>query len=131
MSQRSTFSLASILLFTAVIAIFLAAARTVYDHCTQPELKQLDFLCGCDAAIGLIVGVWFGAMQPRPIRGVLVGIPLGFYAGGGAGNLFGAPQNLPLVAIGSAVLVLLGLLVRRYSARPAARHARQDIPRSS
>ena len=68
--------------------------------------------------IGLLVGIGIGASRPRPVAGVLLGIFVGGGVGAFAGAVLAEPRNLPVAAIGSALLVLLGVAVRVFSSRP-------------
>jgi hypothetical protein len=64
------------------------------------------------------VGIGIGASRPRPVAGVVLGIFAGGFVGAFAGAVLAEPKNLPVAAIGSALLVLLGVVVRTFSARP-------------
>ena len=74
-------------------------------------------MAGC--MIGLLVGIGIGATRPRPVLGVLLGILVGGFVGGVAGGVLTQPENLPVAAIGSAVLLLLGGVVYLFSSRRA------------
>jgi hypothetical protein len=138
-SVRHGFSIAAVLLLTAVVAIALASVQTMVMELDkleqtgqtqyynrgyqtrspyQESLDELGMRSFGGAIIGLFVGVVVGVGRPRPFFGVLFGIPFGAITGGVSGGVLIAPCNLPLVAIGSAVLILLGLMVRKFSHRP-------------
>ena len=68
--------------------------------------------------IGLLVGIGIGATRSRPVTGVLLGIFVGGGVGAFAGAILAEPRNLPVALVGSALLVLLGLVVRALSSRP-------------
>jgi hypothetical protein len=51
--------------------------------------------------------------------GVLLGILVGWFVGGVAGGFLTQPESLPVAAIGSAVLLLLGGVVYLFSSRRA------------
>ncbi len=117
--HRRGFSLASILLLTAVIAIFMAALVTVSDHRRAGGNQDLAVAC---AAAGLIVGLLTGAVvgynQVRQARGTLLGMSVGMVCGGAAGAFLAVPRSLLPIVIGSVVLVLFGVVVRLNSGSP-------------
>lgn len=123
------FSVATLLLLTAVVAIGLAAARTVglqveklddrgWLSPFEQRLDELAWRGAAGALVGMFVGIGVGATRPRPILGVLLAVPIGVLAGALTGAVITDPENVLLVAIGSALLILLGVVVRRFSYRP-------------
>jgi len=103
--------------------------RLVRRRHTAVTFKHVDFSAGVydkknDAVravpiatflIGIVVGVAVGLRQLRPTAGVVAGVPTGAIAGAGCGLLLAAHNLLPIVVVGSAVMVLLALVVRLYS----------------
>ncbi len=144
-APRHGFSVGTLLLLTAVVAIGLAGVRTVVvdsdrialdavgrsgttptpsgvasiiaQRAQRQEEGRLRAMGGC--MIGLLVGIGVGATRPRPVLGVLLGIIVGWFVGGVAGGFLAQPESLPLAAIGSAVLLLLGGVVYLFSSRRA------------
>lgn len=113
------FSVASILLLTAAVAIFLAALRTVAVEPSAIPGDQLGLRAISGILIGTFVGLGMGLTRPRRRWGIPLGLLTGWFVGGAAGSLFADPRNLPLAVIGSLVLIVLGVVVRAGSSRPA------------
>ena len=116
--KRNGFSLASILLLTAVVAIFLAAVRTAMVDEGPPD-PAADMRGAGGGIVGLFVGIGIGVTRTRRVLGIGLGILVGWFVGGAAGMLLSQAKTLPLVFIGSAVLIALGVVVRRFSSPPA------------
>ena len=114
-ARRAGFSLASILLLTAVAAIFLGATRTLVVDQPNVDEDLLGLRGAAGVIVGLFVGLAVGLTQPRPFRACLLTAPIGTIAGAGAAVLLALPANLPVVAVGSLVLVVFGLVVRAWS----------------
>jgi len=118
-SHQRGFSVATILLLTAVVAIFLAALRTVAVEPSAIPGEQLGLRAISGILIGTFVGLGMGLTRPRRRWGIPLGLLTGWFVGG-AGSLFADPRNLPLAAIGSLLLIVLGVVVRvGSSSRPA------------
>lgn len=117
--HRKGFSLASILLLTAVVAVLLAATVTaVADH-QGVGREVLAVIAVIGAMAGALIGVVIGLTQVARIRGALLGLLVGIITGAAAGISLTTPSNLVTLAIGSLVLVLFGVVVRFLSDRPA------------
>ena len=127
--HRKGYSLASLLLLTAVVAVFLAAICSLWrpsgTQRTNPSAFEAtdlnrDLIGVCvmgGLLVGPLVGLVIGAGQVRPLRGAVVGIFAGLIAGGVTGALLAAPGKMLPIAVGSLVLVLFGAVVRRFSGR--------------
>ena len=114
------FSLASLLLLTAVIAVLAAAARQAV---TGEGRTAADWLVGgavAGAWGGLFVGLVLGLLQERKLRATLVCIPSGIAFGAVAGLLAVSPNHLLAAAVGSVVLVLFAIAIRYLSGSPPA-----------
>ena len=128
--HRKGFSLASLLLLTAVVAVFLAAICTIWlqpdrgrpqpDVPAGPRLNEaLAVGCGIGGLIaGAVVGLVIGVNQARPLRGAFLGTCVGMIAGAASGVLLAVPDKTLPIAVGSLVIVLFAAVVRRYSSRP-------------
>jgi hypothetical protein len=128
-----TFSLATILLLTTVVAVFSAAGRGfairarpkpadaptnpyAYGSPRQPEYEEVEearVVVG--GAIGLIVGVTVALRRRRWLSGLLLAVLVAAPVGGAAAVLLAEPGNFPVVLAGSAVLLALGAAVRMFS----------------
>ena len=135
---RNGFSIATLLLLVAVVAIFLAAAETTWlkvdklDRTRPPTSfwmpaepspfeRQVEALAGRavgGAIIGMFSGLVAGVMQSRRFFGTLLAVPVGAVGGALAAALFTQPENVLLVVVGSVVLVLLGVVVQVFSRHP-------------
>jgi len=113
--RRAGFSLASILLLTVVVAVFAAGIASVLTRWSGANRWLLLATAGGGMLIGIAVGVAVGLRQLRPVAGVVAGVPTGAIAGAGCGLLLAAPNLLPIVVVGSAVMVVFALVVRLYS----------------
>jgi uncharacterized membrane protein len=113
--QRSYFTIAEIMLLIAIAAIFLSAGRIAYqvrDEISK-NIQQLYIQRAVSGmVIGIIVGVGIGSSRRRWIVGIIGGLLGGGLVGGFAATVISIPQNLPLAMIGSAVLLLGGIVVR-------------------
>lgn len=117
--HRKGYSLASLLLLTAVVAVFLAATCTAWLD--PPPDMDPDLIAGCGVGglvVGLCVGLGIGANQLRPLPGAGLGMLAGMLAGVASGVLLAAPNKMLPVAVGSLVIVLFGLAVRYGSKKP-------------
>ena len=128
------YTVATVLLLTAVVAIGMAAVQTLVSASRAAALSNnpwsvsavssaLNNLSADEIAlralaggvIGLFVGIGIGATRLRPIAGVLLGIFVGVPVGAFACATLTQRENLVLVAIGSALLIALGAVVRLFS----------------
>jgi hypothetical protein len=128
-----TFSLATILLLTTVVAIFMAAARgyevrpkpdqqpsagllSPVFRAPQPRLDELeDHRAGMGALLGLIVGVVIALRRRRWALGLLLAVVPGLWVGAAAAVPLAEPCNFPVALAGSAVLLTLAAVVRAFS----------------
>ncbi len=128
-----TFSLATILLLTTVVAIFMAAARGYevrprpepprssnlfgYSYSRpQPSLDELEGnRAGMGALLGLIVGVVIALRRRRWALGLLLAVIPGLWVGAAAAVPLAEPCNFPVALAGSAVLLGLAVAVRAFS----------------
>lgn len=112
--RRRQFSVASVLLMTALVAVVLAAVRTA-AMLGKPDWE----LVGAAGAAGFVIGAWIGAAlgaaQPGPVRGLFLGLVAGMASGTAAGVLVALPGALPVVALGSPVLIVFAAVVKRLS----------------
>ncbi len=113
--QRTTFSIASIMLLMAVLAVFFAAAG---DTFREPGRVNKDLMIGCaigGTLVGLLLGAVIGLNQTKRFFGTLIGSFSGGLAGLAAGILVAGPFRPAPLLIGSVVLILFGAVVRRFS----------------
>ena len=113
-TNRNGFSLASLFLATAIVAVFLAAGSAAVKSDEYNE----DVAIACvvfGAVVGICVGGAMGMGRDKPIRWCLGGMFAGWYAGVASGLLLSTPGAWPTLSVGSLVLLLFGAVVRRVS----------------
>ena len=115
---RAGFSLASILLLTAVIAVLLAALATALTGPGPMDRELVAVASVAGLALGGPIGAWVAFQQTGRIRGMLLGLLVGMVAGGVSGALLVLPKGLPALAVGSVVIVLFSAVVRLSSTPP-------------
>jgi hypothetical protein len=92
---------------------------TLVDGPTEAAERAL-LRTALGAAVGLGTGVWYGLHHRRRLRGLAIGIPLAIVAGAAAAVFLAHGSRLPMAAVGSLLLVVVALVVRRFSIRPPA-----------
>ena len=114
--RRRQFSVASVLLVTALLAVVLAAVRTavVLD---KPDWEWVGSAGAGGLVMGAIIGAALGAAQPSPVRGLLLGLMVGMASGTAAGIMVALPRALPVVVLGAPVLIVFAAVVRKLSGR--------------
>jgi len=118
MAPRSSFSLASIFVLTAVVAILLAPVRAIVLEPKRLEDWRVTACVVLGGLTGMLIGGVVGANQTRWRSGVLLGILIGYLSGVCGAVLMASPWSLPAVAVGSVVLILLAVVVRRSADGP-------------
>ena len=115
-ANRAGYSLASLLLLTAVAAIFLAATRMAL---VEGRLRSFDEDTAACAAAGALIGLGVGAVvggnQPNSTRARIMGSLIGMLVGVPCGILVTMPGTFRVFAVGSVVLVVFSLVVRSLS----------------
>jgi len=118
---RTTFSLASMLLLTGVVAIFLAAIRMGIVS-PNPPSEELIAAAGLAGLLGgWILGINIASRQASGLRGVFYGLAAGTVFGPPSVILLVMPRSLPVVAVGSVVLLVFALAARALSKQSAER----------
>ena len=137
-APRHGFSIASLLLLTAVAAIGLAAMQTVQMEVekldrTRPQryfwappepspydrrVEEITLRAIAGGLVGLLAGAWVGATPAQLALGLLWAVPIGILWGALAGAVLTDPGTVLVALIGSVLLVLFGAVVRKLSHRP-------------
>jgi hypothetical protein len=118
--RRSNFTIAEIMLVIAVAAIFLSAGEIVfqYDSKKFSAIRDLLILRAISGVmIGAIIGVCMGVSRRHRYWGGTVGFFEGGTIGGCAATILSVPECSHLAAIGAAVLLAFGVVVRVFSRR--------------
>jgi hypothetical protein len=112
--NQNTFSIASILLLTIVVAVVASALGNAARTGRLPP----EAMAGCvafGAPFGLIVGIAIGLAQPRRGLGALLGAAAGLAAGTAGTALMFVPGTGVHVLVGSAIMIAFGAAVRWFS----------------
>ena len=118
---RARFSLASMLLLTGVVAVFLAGIRMGMVSPNPPSEEVI-----VAAGIAGLLGGWFlggniASREASGLRGVFYGLAAGTVFGPPSGILLVMPRSLPVVAVGSAILLAFAVSARALSKESAER----------
>src|SRR5262245_16014461 len=108
--HQSRFSLASLFLLVACLALVLAATRSSVMQWKDQNIALA--LVAAGAVIGAIVGAFVGASVRPRVRGAFAGLFTGAFAGGMAGAQLGGPPDILILLIGIMTLILLAALLR-------------------
>ena len=108
--HRSSFSLGSLFLLVACIALVLAAARSAVAHWENRDVGLAWVAAG--AILGAVVGLFMGFGARRWVRGGFSGFFIGAIAGGMAGAQLGGPPEMLVVIMGVVMLILLSAVLR-------------------
>ncbi|NLX96190.1 MAG: hypothetical protein GXY83_08435 [Rhodopirellula sp.] len=111
---RFRFSMASVLLATALVAVVLAGLRTAASL-SDPKVDWIAFAGISGLLVGAVVGGEIGMAQPDRIRHGMLGATLGMMGGAVGGVMAAMPQCLPVVLLGAPILVGFAALMRRLS----------------
>lgn len=121
-SRRVGFTVASLLLLTAVVAIFAAAIMSARDMQPAPEWSDLAFFALAGLVFGPVAGFFLGMVFGSQNRDVLLGVAEGALFGPPTLVLLAIPNSLPVVLVGGVVLVGFAVAVRYLTPR----HATED-----
>ena len=111
-TRRSGFTVASLLLLTAVVAIYAAAIMSARTMDPAPEAEQMA-VCGVlGFFFGTVAGFFLGLFFGNRNRDVLQGAVEGAVFGPGTVVLLAIPESLPVVLVGGVVLVGFAVIVR-------------------
>lgn len=114
------FSVASILLLTAVISILMAALRGVFLQIEQIAKIPDGYRLGIPLASGLLggfVGVFVASRSSGTMRAAVLGLGAGFTVGLSAGIVALGPGSLAVLGAGGAVILLFAVGMRLLSVR--------------
>ena len=128
MSHRAGFTVASLLLLTAVVAVYAAAIMSARNMDPVPEPEELvafglvGFLFGTIA--GFFLALFFGGRK----RDLAIGTAEGAVFGPPTVILLAIPDSLPVVLVGGVVLVGFALVVRLLTPRPTDDDETDEFP---
>lgn len=110
--QRSGFSVSSILLLTAAVAVFFATIASALGGRYEPNPGAVAACGGVGMVVGACVGAVIGWQQPRRVVGLALGLGTGIAAGAASGVLLAMPTGLLPILVGSLLMVLFSALIR-------------------
>ena len=113
---KAGFSLASLVLFTVVVAVAMASLRMAIVHGDRLDDEAMVAIGILGVVLGAAVGLVVGLKQPRPVLGTVVGLFGGAAAGPLTLVLVATPECLLVIAVGSVILIGFAVVVRRFSA---------------
>jgi hypothetical protein len=107
------------LLLTGVVAVFLAGIR-MGTLSPNPPPGELIVAAGIAGLLGgWFLGVNIASRQASGLRGVFCGLAAGTIFGPPSVILLVMPRSLPVVAVGSVVLLVFAVLARVLSQKSA------------
>lgn len=118
--QRHGYSLATILLFTTVVAIVAAAISTGIKNRQDVNEDAFGMVAPVGAVLGVVVGTCIAYGRTRKIRWALLGVVIGYVAGCVAGVLAAMPPAAPAVLLGAVIVIVYSTVVHALSARRAS-----------
>ena len=121
-SRRAGFTVASLLLLTAIVAIYAAAIMSSRDMDPAPDPEALAGLAISGFLFGTISGFFFGLFFGDRNRDMLVGGVEGAVFGPPTLVLLAVPDSLPVVLVGGVVLVGFAVVIRLLTPSTAPQH---------
>lgn len=115
--RRSGFSLASLFVLIAVAAVLASAIQMAVRHGRLESGLAVAMAAVVGPLIGLIVGLAMGIARGESFWGVTTSTLTGLVGGAMAGILMVVPESIWAIVVGSAMIVLFALIVRRFSRR--------------
>jgi hypothetical protein len=112
------FSLASIFLLTALVAVMAAAMRSAATHPKVFDEGPAAFGTVAGLFVGLVAGAVAGLRSRRRVAGVLAGVPLGMMVGAVCGVVSFSPPAFHVLIVGAVLLPLVAVAIRLLSRRP-------------
>ena len=115
--KQTGFSLASIFLLTVVVAIYAGSLKTVTTGGRGVDAGLLGLLGLAGLTTGAIVGTTIGGRYGPRNRGPAIGLLAGLAFGAPSMILAALPQSLPVIGVGSVLLIGFAVVVRAFSDR--------------
>jgi hypothetical protein len=116
--KETGFSLASIFFLTAVVAIFASGVRMATSGPNPIGLETLGAASFFGVIVGALVGGFIGSRIERSKAAGALAVFAGVAVGPPSMILSVTGGALPVVVVGSAVLLIFVWVVRRLSSRP-------------
>ncbi len=126
--RRTGFTVASLLLLTAVVAVYAAAIMSARNMDPQPRAEQGVLLAVLGLFFGTITGLFLGMFFGTRNRDIVLGVLEGAAFGPPTVFVLAIPDSFPVVLVGGVVLVGFAVTVRFLSPRKDPRHEKDDAP---
>jgi len=113
--RHDGFTIASLLLLTAIVAIYAAGLMTIRRMDSTPDPLFFAVLAGVGLGVGVILGWALSVTHGARRRDVVIGTATGAVFGPPSAVLLAVPDSLPIVLVGSVVLIAFAIAVRMLS----------------
>jgi hypothetical protein len=110
--RRSGFAVSSLLLLTAVVAVYAAAVMSVQSMDPRPETEAIVGLAILGLVLGPGIGLFIALAQSTRRRDLAIGIVVGGLFGPPTVTILAIPDSLPVIMVGGVVLVGFALAIR-------------------
>lgn len=124
--RRAGFTVASLLLLTAIVAVFAAAVMSARDMDPAPDPEELAACALAGFFFGTVTGFFLGLFFGRRNRDMIFGVVEGAVFGPPTFVLLAVPDSLPVVLVGGVVLVGFAVVVRLFTPRTNPLHDIDD-----
>ena len=115
--RRSGFSLASLFVLIAVAAVLATTIQMGVRHGRLESELAIAMIAVLGPLVGLAVGLAIAVRHAESILGAVASALTGLVAGASAGVLMVVPESIGAVVVGSTMIVVFALFVRRLSRR--------------
>ena len=127
-SRRAGFTVASLLLLTAIVAVYAAAIMSARDMEPAPDPSELAFCAILGLFFGTVTGFLLGMFFGSRSRDMLFGVVEGAVFGPPTVVLLAVPDGVPVVLVGGVVLVGFAVVVRLLTPSTEPRQGSDDAP---
>lgn len=111
-SRRAGFTVASLLLLTAVVAIYAAAIMSARNMDPAPDVEEMVGCAVLGFLFGTVAGFFLGLFFGNRNRDMVLGVVEGAVFGPPTVVLLVIPESLPVVLVGGVILVGFAVVVR-------------------
>lgn len=125
-SRRAGFTVASLLLLTAIVAVYAAAIMSARDMEPAPAPEELAFFGFVGFFFGTLTGFFLGMLFGNRNRDMILGAMEGAVFGPPTIVLLAVPDALPVVLVGGVVLVGFAVVVRLLTPSANPHHDSDD-----
>ncbi len=126
-SHRAGFTVASLLLLTAVVAVYAAAIMSARNMDPAPEVAELGAFALVGFFFGTLSGFFLGLFFGNRNRDMALGVAEGAVFGPPTCVLLAVPESLPVVLVGGVVLVGFALVIRLLTPAPNSHEEADDL----